>query len=257
MSIQPYFGSSSKVWDDISWIFDIEEAGFAGWEICADGNYHFSKPEMYRSVLETLASTTLKATVHAPFGDLNPAAINDPIWRETVSQISECIRKASEITNRVTIHPGYLSCTGKLVPDKIWALQKEALRIFGQVGQEVGVVACIENMPNIPDFLCQYPEEILGLIEDIEGVGMTIDFGHAHTIGKVAGFRKYLENASHVHIHDNHGKSDEHLPIGAGTINWNGLSSDLMHRYSGVIVVEGRSIKEAKESIATIRGWGS
>jgi len=257
MTLHLYFGSSSKVWDDISWIYGIEDAGFSGWEVCADGNYHFGKPELFTNVIETLATTRLKATVHAPFGDLNPAAINEPIWRETVSQISECIRKASEITDRVTIHPGYLSCTGKLVPEKIWSLQKEALRIFGQVGTEYGVVVCLENMPGIPDFLCQYPEEILGLIEDIDGVGMTIDFGHAHTTGKVDAFRKYLDQASHVHIHDNHGKSDEHLPIGAGTIKWERLSGDLVKNYSGVIVVEGRSVAEAKESFTKIQGWGS
>jgi sugar phosphate isomerase/epimerase len=257
MSIHPYFGSSAKVWDEINWIFGIEEAGFSGWEVCADGNYHFSRSDSYNSVIETLASTSLKVTVHAPYGDLNPAAINEPIWKETVHQISECIRKAAPITNRVTIHPGYLSCTGKLVPDKIWQLQKEALREFGKVALEYGVTACIENMPNIPDFLCQYPEEILGLIEDIEGIGFTIDFGHAHTLGKVDAFRKYLGQASHVHIHDNHGKSDEHLPIGAGTINWKRLSADLLDHYSGVVVVEGRSIEEAKKSYEQIRGWVS
>lgn len=255
MTIRPYFGSSAKVWDDISWIFGIEDAGFSGWEICADGNYHFGRSDSYASVIDTLSSTNLKATVHAPFGDLNPAAINEPIWKETVRQISECIRKAAPITDRVTIHPGYLSCTGKLVPGKIWALQKEALRIFGDVAQEYGVLACIENMPGIPDFLCQYPEEILGLIEGIEGIGLTIDFGHAHTIGKVDAFRKYLNCASHIHIHDNMGKSDEHLPIGTGTINWSRLSSDLLHHYNGVIVVEGRSIPEAKESYAQIKRW--
>jgi sugar phosphate isomerase/epimerase len=257
MNIHPYFGSSAKVWDDISWIYEIEDAGFAGWEICADGNYHFGRTESYTSVIETLASTSLKATVHAPYGDLNPAAINEPIWKETVRQISDCIKKAAPITNRVTIHPGYLSCTGKLVPGKIWELQKEALKIWGRVGLEYGVLACIENMPGIPDFLCQYPEEILGLIEGIEGIGFTIDFGHANTIGKVDAFRKYIGQASHVHIHDNQGKSDEHLPIGAGTINWTRLSSDLMNKYSGIVVVEGRSIAEAKQSYAKIRGWVS
>ncbi|HWQ66765.1 MAG TPA: sugar phosphate isomerase/epimerase family protein [Methanospirillum sp.] len=252
-----YFGSSAKVWEDISWIYGIEDAGYTGWEVCADGKYHFSRPDQYRNVIETLATTNLKVTVHAPYGDLNPAAINEPIWKETVRQISECIIKASEITSRVTIHPGYFSCTGKLVPGKIWELQKEALRVFGRTGQECGVVPCIENMPGIPDFLCQYPEEILGLIEGIEGIGLTIDFGHANTIGKVDAFRKYLSEASHVHIHDNKGKSDEHLPIGAGTIDWKSLSRDLSSQYNGVIVVEGRSIPEAKLSMQQIRGWTS
>ncbi len=37
--LKPYFSSSSKVWDDISWVYGIEEAGYAGWEIVGDGNY--------------------------------------------------------------------------------------------------------------------------------------------------------------------------------------------------------------------------
>lgn len=255
MNIKYFFGSSSKVWEDISWIYGIEEAGFDGWEICADGNYHFGKKDQYERVIETLRSTTLQATVHAPFGDLNPAAINDPIWRETVRQLSECIRLSSEITDRITIHPGYLSCTGKLVPDKIWQLQKEAMREIGKAAIEYGVTACLENMPDIHDFLCRYPEEIEGIIEGIEGVSMTIDFGHANTMGKVNDFIKALKSASHVHIHDNHGKSDEHLAIGEGTIDWNKVSKALIREYRGVVVVEGRSIPEAKRSLAQVRGW--
>lgn len=255
MSIRYFFGSSSKVWEDIVWIYGIEEAGFDGWEICADGNYHFGKKEQYDRVIETLQSTSLKATVHAPFGDLNPAAINDPIWRETVRQLTECIRLSSEITDRVTIHPGYLSCTGKLVPDKIWQLQKEAMREVGKTATEYGVVACLENMPDIHDFLCRYPEEIEGIIEGIEGVSMTIDFGHAHTMGKVNDFMKVIRSASHIHIHDNHGQSDEHLAIGDGTVDWKRLAPVLIREYTGVVVVEGRSIPEARRSLTTVRGW--
>ena len=254
---QYFFGSSAKVWDDISWIYGIEEAGFDGWEVCADGNYHFNKPSQYRQVIETLATTSLKATVHAPYGDLNPAAINDSIWRETVKQLKDCIRLASPITNRVTIHPGYLSSTGKLVPEKVWQMQKETMKQIGKTATEFGVTVCLENMPDIPDFLCRYPEEIEGIIEDIEGVSMTIDFGHAHTLKKVNDFIRIIPKASHIHIHDNHGRSDEHLPLGEGTINWNKLSTEIIDHYNGVVVVEGRSIPEAKRSMNIIQGWRS
>jgi sugar phosphate isomerase/epimerase len=254
---QFFFGSSSKVWDDISWIYGIEEAGFDGWEVCADGNYHFNKPEQYERVISTIETTSLKVTVHAPYGDLNPAAINEPIWNETVKQLKQCIKLSSTITDRVTIHPGYLSCTGKLVPEKVWQLQKETMREIGKAATEYGVIACLENMPDIPDFLCRYPEEIEGIIEDIEGVSMTIDFGHANTLGKVKDFIKIIPKASHIHIHDNHGKSDEHLPLGEGTINWKDLSGKILNGYQGVVVVEGRSIPEAKRSMSIIQGWRS
>ncbi len=44
MTIKPYFSSSSKVWDDITWVYGIEEAGYDGWEIVADGNYRLDNP---------------------------------------------------------------------------------------------------------------------------------------------------------------------------------------------------------------------
>jgi len=252
-----FFGSSAKVWDDISWIYGIEEAGFDGWEVCADGNYHFNKPEQYDKVVKTLETTSLNVTVHAPYGDLNPAAINDPIWQETIRQLKTCIRLASPITDRVTIHPGYLSCTGKLVPEKVWQMQKEAMREIGKTATEYGVIACLENMPDNPDFLCRYPEEIEGITEGIDGVSFTIDFGHAHTLGKVNDFVRLIPEASHIHIHDNHGRSDEHLPLGEGTIDWKNLSKKIMDRYKGIIVIEGRSIIEARRSINMVQRWRS
>ena len=39
MSLTPYFSSSSKVWESRDWIFGLEEIGYVGWEIVADGKY--------------------------------------------------------------------------------------------------------------------------------------------------------------------------------------------------------------------------
>ena len=84
MNLRPYFSSSAKVWDDIQWVYGIEEAGYAGWEIVADGNYRLEKPENLEKIKEVIASTQLGITVHAPYGDLNLATLNDPIWRESI-----------------------------------------------------------------------------------------------------------------------------------------------------------------------------
>ncbi len=63
-------------------------------------------PVCFSKIEEVIASTHLGITVHAPYGDLNLATLNDPIWRESIRQICSCIESASEITDRVTIHPG-------------------------------------------------------------------------------------------------------------------------------------------------------
>jgi sugar phosphate isomerase/epimerase len=254
MSLSPYFSSSAKVWDDIAWVYGIEEAGYTGWEIVSDGNYRLENPDCFHKVEDMLATTRLGASVHAPYGDLNIATLNDPIWRESIRQLCSCIEHAAPLTDRVTIHPGYISPVGKMMPQKVWELQKEALRQIGRCASEHGVLACLENMISFKEFLCRLPEELIGMTEGIDGIGMTFDFGHANTIGKVGEFLRYVHKANHIHIHDNHGVSDEHLPLGEGTIAWETVGREVASRYTeGRIVIEGRSVEEAKKSLAVFR----
>ncbi|MBP2132307.1 sugar phosphate isomerase/epimerase [Methanomicrobium sp. W14] len=254
MSADFYFASSAKIWSSIEWVYGIKDAGYTGWEISAEGNYRLDNPGSYSRIKEVLETTGLKASVHAPFSDLNLASMNYPIYNESVRQLSECVRLASDITERVTIHPGYLSPAAKLVPDKVWSLHKDALRQIGSVAEEYGVLACLENMPDIGDFLCKDPEEIFGMVDRVEGFGVTIDVGHANTAGMLDGFLKKTGLASHMHLHGNFGEKDEHLPVGKGNIDWKKVFSTIKSNYSGICVVEGRNIGEAKESCREIRG---
>ncbi len=256
MGFKPYFASSSKVWEDISWVYGIEEAGYAGWEISADGKYRLDNQVYNTAIRETLASTGLCATVHAPYSDLNLAAINHQIWDVSIRQICTCISCASEITDTITFHPGYLGPTGKLIPDKVWELQKRALQEISKTAEEYGVRACLENMPAIPDLLCQNPYELEGLTEGLEGIGITVDIGHAHTTGWEKSFYPFISNADHLHIHDNHGASDEHLPIGSGTIVWETIAQLISASYSReIIVIEGRNIHDAEISLKAFQRW--
>ena len=255
MTAVPYFSSSSKVWEDLSWVYGIREAGYDGWEIVADGCYRLDDDKNRDAIREVVETTGLGITVHAPYGDLNLATLNHPIWEESIRQISRCIEYAAEFTTTVTIHPGYLSPVGKLLPESSWRNQKEALRLIGQVAVEHGVLACLENMIGIKEFLCQRPLELAGMTEGIEGIGITIDFGHANTVGQVGDFLDLLGSADHIHLHDNHGSSDEHLALGEGTIDWKCVGLAVKNRYSGVTVVEGRSLIEAKKSIVMFRKW--
>lgn len=255
MSFRIYFSSSSKVWEDISWIYSIEEEDFEGWEIVADGSYRLDNPVNVRRIDEAISSTHLGITVHAPYADLNLATLNHPIWKESVRQVSCCIEQASEWTDRVTVHPGYISPVGKIMPDRVWESQKVALREIGKVASDHGVVACLENMIGAREFLCRDPGELLGMTEDIEGIGITIDIGHAHTVGLVRDFLPLVSQALHMHVHDNHGQNDEHLPIGDGSVDWEAVGPVIGRNFAGVVVIEGRGVAEGKRSLAVARGW--
>ncbi|MDD3858410.1 MAG: TIM barrel protein, partial [Methanoculleus sp.] len=99
------------------------------------------------------------------------------------------------------------------------------------------------------------PEEILGLTEGIAGIGVTLDLGHANTNGLVDAFLRHVREVDHLHIHDNHGQSDEHLALGVGNIPWEKVGRVIARDYSGPAVIEGRSLEEAKRSLAAFRKW--
>ncbi len=145
MTLRPYFSSSAKVWDDIRWVYDIEEAGYAGWEIVADGNYRFERPENLEKIKEVVASTRLGVTVHAPYGDLNLATLNDPIWRESIRQIEVCIEKAGDLTDRVTIHPGTSRRRANSFPRKSGNSRKRPCAGSGSVQWNTGYLPALRT----------------------------------------------------------------------------------------------------------------
>ena len=256
MSPDIFFASSAKIWSSIEWVYGIEETGYDGWEISAEGNFRLDNKESFESIVSVLETTCLKATVHAPFSDLNLASLNYPIYRESVRQLCECIRYASEFTDMVTVHPGYMSPEAKLVPDKVWSLHKEALREIGTFAADYGVRVGLENMPAIPGFLCTCPDELFGMIDGVENLYATIDIGHANTASELGSFLKRIDEAVHLHIHDNKGEHDDHFALGQGNIDWDHVFDKIKSKYRGIYVVEGRSINEAVISLEFIRRYG-
>jgi len=51
--------------------------------------------------------------------------------------------------------------------------------------------------------------------------GICLDFGHAHLMGDVAdAVETVAEHIIATHVHDNHGREDEHLVPYRGSIDW-------------------------------------
>lgn len=56
-----------------------------------------------------------------------------------------------------------------------------------------------------------------------------------------------------MHLHDNHGKKDEHLHAGQGTVDWKKVCHALQH-LDVRFILESRSIEEGKASPGYITG---
>jgi sugar phosphate isomerase/epimerase len=254
-----YFASSRlALKDQGAWVSGIADAGFDGWEVSMDGWFHGTAdlPVTFPKIGKILSDTGLAGTVHAPFSGLNPASLNDDIRNASVSQILACIEQAAGITDRITVHPGYLEPNGRTDLNMAWTRQKKAMEIFGEAAETLGIAVCLENMPNLEDFYCRDPRELEGLVNGT-GMKMTFDAGHANTCGNLPGFCSLiLPQAYHLHIHDNFGKYDEHLPVGKGSVDWDTVMPQIVKKYTGdIIVVEGRNPAEGKTSLDFLRGW--
>ncbi|MBR0385883.1 MAG: sugar phosphate isomerase/epimerase [Erysipelotrichaceae bacterium] len=82
-----------------------------------------------------------------------------------------------------------------------------------------------------------YQEYVLSRIPE---AGNCYDAGHCHAhFNDEYDFAQFKDRFYCVHLHDNHGESDEHLLPGDGTIDWPKVMAELKHNgYAGPITLE-------------------
>ncbi len=85
-----------------------------------------------------------------------------------------------------------------------------------------------------------------------ENLGFVFDVGHANTNDNVDQFLEIKDKIIHVHVHDNHGERDEHLPIDWGTVNWEKVIGAL-NGYTGRFITESRSLIEGEKSVRKLK----
>ena len=112
------------------------------------------------------------------------------------------------------------------------------------IAKQEGITVCLENMPML-DFSLSSPTAIVELIKEINdpSFAMCLDTGHAnicidwHTPAEA--IREYAKFIKVLHVHDNHGKRDEHLAPFHGTIDWKDFSAALHETaFDGVLSLE-------------------
>jgi len=203
------------------WAERVKALGFGGVEIVSEWP-HFLSKENFPFFKETLESVGLDVTVHAPFSDLNIASFNGKIREVSLRILEETIKLASELEAKaVTVHPGHCSPVSRKYQVEYLEIHRKSLRTLSEFSEEYGVPVGVENMPRFPILDAQTPERLALLVEDVD-VGITFDVGHLNTTG--GDFESFLRlfrgRIVAVHMHDNHGRSDEHLTPGEGTVPW-------------------------------------
>lgn len=118
----------------------------------------------------------------------------------------------------------------------------EAMRELAKHANARHVQLMLENVPTAANGLGRM-ENFSAVLNNVPQLMFHLDVGHAFIENRMEGVRAYIDSFAdrlvHIHIHDNHGEEDEHLPLGAGKINFKKVVKWLkMINYSQTITFE-------------------
>jgi sugar phosphate isomerase/epimerase len=234
-------------------MLDDMEREFAIWEMITEGKLRLSS--IKDRVKEVMETSSLRFAVHAPISDINLASINPRMLEQARKEIMETIEIAGELgLHPVTVHIGYISPLTILNKEKARAIAYESVKIIDKIALEHGVPLAAENMPKTKWAVFIEPWELEKAIEATE-VKLCFDIGHAHISGNIDGFMALKDRFINIHIHDNHGKWDEHLVLGKGTADLERIVSQLRPGYDGNWIIECTDFDQGVESHPILERW--
>lgn len=179
----------------------------------------YSKSE-FKNIADRFHDAGRRITVHGPFMDLSPAS-PDPGIRELSIKRYDQLLEVIPVLKPVTVvgHCGYDKKRHHLIMDE-WF--EGTVDFWGRVAAALkgyGVALMLENVYE------EHPDEILSVVAalDTPGVGVCLDVGHMNVFS-TASLSTWLETlGSHIgqlHLHDNKGDFDLHLPVGEGVVDF-------------------------------------
>ena len=167
------------------------------------------------------------------------------------------VRAALGVATRIpfkclVLHLGVPTSTRPPANDNQPAAARRSLDEIAAAAAAVGVQVAVEVIPNP----ISTPGALVRLIDDeaddLEGVGICLDYGHAHLMGDVA--EAIEEISGHLlttHVHDNRRRADDHLPPFAGSIDWDlAMMETQKIGYDGVLMFE---VADTGDAVAALQ----
>jgi len=248
-----YISSNSFTHMHLKDVLNLIEPHFRGFEISAEGTLRL--PDIENDLKEYMESYDMRFQVHAPYSDINIAAGNPSIRKAVLNELIGAMRSAHSLgIYVVTIHPGFRTPLYRRAED-VRKRTIETLKILEKHAIDLGIALALENMPLTFITVGREPWELEEMTDGLE-IRWCFDVGHANTTGTIDKFIEHRERFANIHIHDNMGKEDEHLPLGDGNIPWKQIFSSLSG-YRGNFVLEmDRGMDDALKSMDFLRNNG-
>lgn len=209
-----------------------------------------------KRVRELTAATGVGATVHLAYIDLNLASLVPAARRTSVDRTLRGLEFADAVGATCgVLHSGLHYVPHPQAEALVAAGLQESLRAL----EGPPVPIALENLALTEHDYVRGPEQLAELTRR-HGFSNCFDFGHAHVEGACTGrdlIRAYLETLGerviHLHVHDNDGTGDQHLPTGSGGIDY-ARHAPFLASFAGTVCLEiVRSEEGVRESVAHLR----
>ena len=190
--------------------------------------------------------------LHAPFAELIPCPIDPNVRANAMARFRQTTALAGRLgVRRIVVHGGFIPYV-----------------YFPEWYVEQSICFWKEFLADAPDDLLLAVENVMEpgpemLVEIARGVddprlGLCLDVGHANTVVSKTPpadwLAPMLPDLRHVHLHDNHGALDEHLPLGAGTIDFAPILAALAAHPDITITLENQDILPSLQYLQA-NGW--
>ncbi|MEE9912400.1 MAG: sugar phosphate isomerase/epimerase [Deltaproteobacteria bacterium] len=169
----------------------------------------------------------LKVTFHSPFMDLRPGALDDQIRQTSLDRIRQAFDLIPYFQPlKIVCHPSfddryYVNC------DDLWL--ENSVNFWRQLipaAKEGAAIIAFENVYEKEPLILRRLIEMLAS----DQVCFCFDTGHYNVFARapletwMGELGRYI---GHLHLHDNFGRFDEHLPVGSATFPFDQLFSAL------------------------------
>ena len=253
-------------------LVEIAAHGFETVEVFATRtHFDYHNPASVADLQQWLAESGLELHgIHAPIGESFTAgrwgppltiATSDPDARaRAVAEAEQALHIARRIPAKVLVtHLGLPRSQQRPPTENGRDPARRSIETLRRLAAPLGVRIALEVIPNElsrPGSLVHFIEEDLETdAVEAPGVGICLEFGHAHMDGELLDAIEAVSgHLITTHVHDNRGRTDDHLVPFEGTIDWPAaLTAVQKVGYDGTLLLEIAAHGSAKETLKKAR----
>jgi len=265
------FGVSSHLYHNYrlsrEHLLEVAAHGFERVEIFATRtHFDYQNPAAVADLQEWLADAGLELHgVHAPIGEsfeggrwgppINIASPDPAVRARAMDETERALQIARRIPFGVLVtHIGLPRSQPAAATENSRDAARRSLDELQRLAAPLGVMIALEVIPNELSRAGSLVHFIETELES-RSAGICLDFGHAHMDGDLIDAVETVSgHLVTTHVHDNRGRTDDHLLPFEGTIDWPGAMTAIQKvGYDGTLVLEIAAHGSAKDTLQRAR----